>query len=203
MRDRWIRRATAAVVWCVAAFAAVVSYAHIYDLGRGHGGSRTAATLLPLSVDGLILAMSLVMLHEARNGRPAPFLGRAMLALGIAATLAANVTYGAAWGPVGAVIWAWPAVAFVGAVEVELILVRRASHQVPHEDPEPVRSLVPGSSEEAAIAAYAASVAGGNPLSERALAARFGITRPAARKIRTGLAPAGTNGHSAQPAAVT
>jgi hypothetical protein len=54
--DRVIRFATAAVVCAVAAFAAVVSYSHIYGLGRAHGQDGTAARLLPLSVDGLILA---------------------------------------------------------------------------------------------------------------------------------------------------
>ena len=54
--DRMIRLATAAVVCAVAAFAAVVSYSHIYGLGRVHGQDGTAARLLPLSVDGLILA---------------------------------------------------------------------------------------------------------------------------------------------------
>jgi hypothetical protein len=63
--DRLIRASTAAVVVAVAAFAAVVSYSHIYDLGRAHGQDGTAARLLPLSVDGLILAASLVLLHEA------------------------------------------------------------------------------------------------------------------------------------------
>ncbi len=46
--DRLIRIAAAGVVAAVAAFAAVVSYSHIYDLGRGHGGSVLAARLLPL-----------------------------------------------------------------------------------------------------------------------------------------------------------
>src|SRR5215472_10528968 len=75
--DRAIRAATAAVVAAVAAFAAVVSYSHVFDLGRLHGQSGTAARLLPLSVDGLIVAASLVLLHEARNGRPAPALAGA------------------------------------------------------------------------------------------------------------------------------
>ncbi|HEX3957083.1 MAG TPA: DUF2637 domain-containing protein [Trebonia sp.] len=38
---------------------------HIYGLGRTHGQDGTAARLLPLTVDGLILAASLVLLHEA------------------------------------------------------------------------------------------------------------------------------------------
>jgi Protein of unknown function (DUF2637) len=67
-----IRFATAAVVCAVAAFAAVVSYSHIYGLGRVHGQDGTAARMLPLSVDGLILTASLVLLHEARNDRDAP-----------------------------------------------------------------------------------------------------------------------------------
>jgi len=83
--DRIIRWLTAAVVLAVAGFAAVVSYSHIYDLGRAHGQVGTAARLLPLSVDGLILAAGLVLLHLARG----------CLWLGIGATVGANVAYGA------------------------------------------------------------------------------------------------------------
>jgi hypothetical protein len=93
-----IRFATAAVVCAVAAFAAVVSYSHIYGLGRVHGQDGTAARLLPLSVDGLILAASLVLLHEARNGRDAPGLARFMLWLGISATIGANIAFGTGYG---------------------------------------------------------------------------------------------------------
>jgi hypothetical protein len=88
--DRLTRTATAAVVVAVATCAAVVSYSHIYDLGRAHHQDGTALRLLPLSVDGLILAASLVLLHEARNGRPAPGLARFALWLGVGGTIAAN-----------------------------------------------------------------------------------------------------------------
>lgn len=40
--DRVIRLTMAAVVCAVAAFAAVVSYSHIYGLGRAHGQDGTA-----------------------------------------------------------------------------------------------------------------------------------------------------------------
>jgi len=102
--DRLIRFTTAAVVCAMAGFAAVVSYSHIYGLGRAHGQDGTAARLLPLSVDGLILAASLVLLHEARNDRDAPPLARLMLWLGIAATIGANIAYGAGYGLLGALI---------------------------------------------------------------------------------------------------
>jgi hypothetical protein len=81
--DKVIRAAMAAVVIAVAGFAAVVSYSHIYGPGRAHGQEGAAARLLPLSVDGLIVAVSLVLLHEARNGRAAPGLARVMLWLAI------------------------------------------------------------------------------------------------------------------------
>ena len=87
--DRVIRFVTAAVVCAVAAFAAVVSYSHIYG-SAGHGQDGAAARLLPFSVDGLILAASLVPLFEARNDRDAPALARCMLWLGIGAMIGAN-----------------------------------------------------------------------------------------------------------------
>ncbi len=76
-------------------------------------------------VDGLIVAASLVLLHEARNDRDAPALARFMLWLGISATIGANIAYGAGYGLLGALISAWPAVAFIGAVEIAM-QVRRA-----------------------------------------------------------------------------
>jgi Protein of unknown function (DUF2637) len=183
--DRLIRIAAAGVVAAVAAFAAVVSYSHIYDLGRGHGGSVLAARLLPLSVDGLILAMSLVMLHEARNGRPAPVLARCMLALGVTATLAANVAYGAAYGAVGAVIWAWPAVAFVGAVEVDLLLVRSArSTPAPVAVPAALGNghAVPEGGAEAAEL-YAAELTRGEVPSVRRVRREMHLGQPRAQQV--------------------
>ena len=171
-----IRFATAAVVCAVAAFAAVVSYSHIYGLGRAHGQDGTAARLLPLSVDGLILAASLVLLHEARDGRDAPRLARFMLWLGIAATVGANIAYGAGYGLLGALISAWPAVAFIGSVEIAMQQVRRA--RVPRATViGPAVPEVPGDVEQAVRVAYAASVAAGAPLSQRVMAERFGLSR--------------------------
>mgnify|MGYP001193226064 CR=1 FL=1 len=174
--DRVIRFTTAAVVYAVAAFAAVVSYSHIYGLGRAHGQDGTAARLLPLSVDGLILAASLVLLHEARNDRDAPALARFMLWLGIGATIGANIAYGAGYGLLGALISAWPAVAFIGTVEIAMQLVRRSRGPLAATSVAAVPE-VPGDVEQAVRAAYAASVAAGSPMSQRAMAERFGLSR--------------------------
>jgi hypothetical protein len=188
--DRVIRFATAAVVCAVAAFAAVVSDSHIYGLGRAHGQDGTAARLLPLSVDGLILAALLVLLHEARNGRDAPRLARFMLWLGIGATVGANIAFGAGYGLLGALISAWPAVAFIGSVEIAMQQVRRA------RGPRAAISgpAVPADVEQAVRAAYAASVAAGQPLSQRAMAERFGLSRRRVSQLVVQVTASG-NGH--------
>ncbi len=124
--DRVIRFVTALAVLAVAVIAAIVSYSHIYDLGRTHGQDGTAARLLPLSVDGLILAASLVLLLAARNHQRAPALPRFALWAGIGSTVAANLAYGVPYGPVGTIVPAWPGLAFVLAVEILLGMLRRS-----------------------------------------------------------------------------
>jgi len=102
--DKATKWSTAAAVIGVAAVAAVVSYEHAYALVRAHGETGWTAHLIPLTVDGLIWASSMVMLDSARRGVPMPPLARWLLGLGIAATLAANVAHGFGHGPIGAAV---------------------------------------------------------------------------------------------------
>jgi len=111
----------------VAAIAAIVSYSHIYDLGRAHGGTGTPARLLPLSVDMLILVGELMLLHEADTKGKRFILGWVLVWSGILATLAANVTYGAQFGLEGAVIWGWPAYSFILAAAGMVSVVKRSA----------------------------------------------------------------------------
>ena len=67
--DRGIRWSTALAVLGVAAMAAA-SYEHAYDLERAHGESGWTARMVPLTVDGLIYASSMVMLDSARRKAP-------------------------------------------------------------------------------------------------------------------------------------
>ena len=55
-----IRWSTAGAVLGVAAVAAVASYEHAYNLVRAHGESGWTAHMVPLTVDGLIYASSMV-----------------------------------------------------------------------------------------------------------------------------------------------
>src|SRR6202012_3694177 len=96
--DRVIRWSTALAVLGVAAVAAVASYEHAYDLVRAHGESGWTTRMVPLTVDGLIYASSMVMLDSARRGIQVPVLARWLLGLGIVATLAANVPHGLGHG---------------------------------------------------------------------------------------------------------
>jgi len=113
----------------VAAIAAIVSYSHIYDLGRAHGGSGVAARLLPLSVDMLILVGELMLLHEADAKGRRFMLGWVLVWSGILATLAANVAYGAQYGAVGALIWGWPAYSFILAAGGMVAVVKRGANR--------------------------------------------------------------------------
>jgi hypothetical protein len=82
----------------VAVVAAVVSCGHASALVREHGESGWTGHLIPLTVDGLIYASSMVMLDSARRKMPVPALARWLLGLGIVATLAAKVAYGLGTG---------------------------------------------------------------------------------------------------------
>jgi hypothetical protein len=125
VNDKLARALTGLAVIAVAVIAAAVSFAHIDALALSHGYTRGTARLLPFSVDGLIVASSMVLLTEARAQRNAPALARAGLVLGIAGTLAANVAYGVHFGPVGALVNAWPAGAFITATEIIVGQMRR------------------------------------------------------------------------------
>src|SRR5882757_8816148 len=125
--DRAIRLSTAAAVLAVTGIAAYVSYWHAYAVVRAHGESGITARLEPATIDGLVYASSMVVLYAARHRVPVPSLARWLLALGIIATLAANMAQGWSHGPVGAVIAAWPAVSLVGSYELLVWIIRTAA----------------------------------------------------------------------------
>ena len=180
----------------VAAIAAVVSYSHIRDLGRAYGGDVTASCLLPLSVDLLILVGELMLLHESDTAGHRFRPGWVLVVSGIAATMAANVTFGAQFGAVGAVIWGWPAYSFVLVAWGMVAMVKRAREP---QEPGAVPSVVPTGAENAAVMALRATLAAGNPYSANQLADKFSLTRAQVTKIRQQVL-AGSNGHQPQDA---
>jgi hypothetical protein len=177
-----IAGAATAVLCVVAASAVTVGSARAYALARGHGMDGPAAVLVAVSVGGLIVAASLVLLREARNGPGVPEMAENMLWLGSAVMAAADITSGARYGLLGAIIAAWPAVAFFGTVEMALELVHRARRHRHEASPAPAPAAS-GEVKHAVRVAYLASVQAGQPLSQRTMAARFGLSRHKIRQL--------------------
>jgi len=96
--DRAIRLSTAAAVLAVAGIAAYISHWHAYAVVRAHGENGITARLEPATIDGLVYASSMVVLYAARHRVRVPSLARALLGLGIAATLTSRLLDWAAGG---------------------------------------------------------------------------------------------------------
>ena len=114
------RRIAQASVCVVAAVAAVVSYAHMYELAA-LAGEGWRAWLLPLSVDGLLVVAGMSMYRSRAAGeRPTP-LAWASLAVGLTASLAANIAVaGPTWTE--RLVAGWPPLALALAFELLLQL---------------------------------------------------------------------------------
>ncbi|MEQ4719631.1 DUF2637 domain-containing protein [Nonomuraea sp. B19D2] len=123
--DAWIRRTTTTSVVLVAGIAAVVSYQHMHELAIRNGESWLGATLIPLAVDGMIVASSMSVLHASRCGRRGGVLPWVLLVVGSLASLAANVAI-ADPTLTARVIAAWPSFALIGAYEMLMGQIRQS-----------------------------------------------------------------------------
>lgn len=137
------RRIGIGATLAVAVIAAWISYWHAYEVAHDHGESTSSAHLLPGTIDGLVVASSVVLWHAARRGRRGPFLAYFALALGVGATLGANVLHGLGNGVIGAVVAAWPAVALVLAYELLMWMVRHDSREARPETSVPDDGMAP------------------------------------------------------------
>jgi hypothetical protein len=125
MTSSLVRVTTVGAVVVVAVIAAVVSYSHMQQLAAS-AGEDWRSWLIPLSIDGLVVAASMVLLTRRRTGLPGGPLAWGALGAGVGASLAANMAD--ARPEVTAVLVAgWPAVAFAVAFEL-LCQQRRAEH---------------------------------------------------------------------------
>jgi hypothetical protein len=133
-----VRVTTVGAVVVVAVIAAVVSYSHMQQLAAS-AGEDWRSWLIPLSIDGLVVAASMVLLTRRRTELPGGPLAWGALGAGVGASLAANMAD--ARPEVTAVLVAgWPAVAF--AVAFELLCQQRRAEQHHPTQPatEPVSS---------------------------------------------------------------
>jgi hypothetical protein len=189
--DPLIPITTAAAVATVAAVAAVISYRHAYELVSTHGETGMTARLVPFTVDGLILAASMLILDANRRRRPVPPLAHWCLGAGILATIGANLAHGLGHGPIGALVSAWPALALAGSFELLMALIRtdssadasagsaaRMHHPLPITDGDAPAALPEAPSVEQTVRAWHNA---GH--SQRAIARELNIDRRKAKRI--------------------
>jgi len=207
-----VRVVTVGAVLLVATVAAVVSYEHMREVAE-RAGEGWRAWLLPLSVDGLVVAASMALLTRRRAGLPGGRLAWCALLGGVGASLAANV---AAAEPTATarVVAAWPALAFAVAFEL-LLQQRRVPVVEPAVDDPPSPGPVvghPGGVDEPAARVGATAVepalevdplgaavaelvgtahAQGRPVGRRTVARELGVTEYRAGQL---LALTNTNG---------
>lgn len=172
-----------------AVFAAFASYQHIEHLTLKYGQPLSIARLMPASIDGVILAASLIMLYLSRRKITIPFRVRAVLWSGVILTLGANAIEGLPFGVIGIVLSTLSGASFVVLVEILMWFVhetRRDKSVTPlaglaggdeEQQGEAVIPNVPSDRYEAARVALEATIQAGNPFSQRQMMARFGLGR--------------------------
>lgn len=219
MSTEWVRRTAVASVLLVALVAAIVSYCHMAHLAE-ESGEEWRSRLIPLSVDGMLVASTLAIVVRRAGGLRATWVPWLGLTMGILASLAANVA-AARPDPISRIIAAWPPVALALSIETMVIVLREPAGKIvrnsgpkfgievqsetPAPSPvevvpapsKPKRTIVaPGSDKSSAESRARALVAENPTIGRRALMAGSGLKEYDARKLlEQARAEAPRNGH--------
>ncbi|OLB80345.1 MAG: hypothetical protein AUI14_06895 [Actinobacteria bacterium 13_2_20CM_2_71_6] len=114
----------------VTMIAAWSSWSHMVHVALKFGERPEVAYVLPISVDGMLVVASTAMVEDKLAGRSVRWSARVAFAVGVAASVAANIA--AAHPTVGArTVAAWPALAMLLVVEI----LSRARPAPYREDP--------------------------------------------------------------------
>ncbi|MFI7114501.1 DUF2637 domain-containing protein [Nonomuraea sp. NPDC050227] len=113
-------------MFVLAAIAAVVSFRHMRELALAHGEDELAAALIPLAVDGTIVAASMSLLRASRQGLRGGLLPWALLIISSLASIGANVAV-AEPSVIARLIAGWPSLALIGAYEMLMCQVRQSA----------------------------------------------------------------------------
>jgi len=129
--DTAIRAGAGVTVLALAGIAGAISYSHMTGLAEAHGEHGWRGHAFPLSVDGVEVVASLVLLADRRAGRSSGLLPWAALVAGTAASFSANIAVGGAdW--IGRAVAGWPAFALLVAVKLLFgLLDHRSAVPVP------------------------------------------------------------------------
>jgi hypothetical protein len=195
------RAALAAITLLVAAASAASfteSYRGLYDWASQHGLSGPWAAIWPLQVDVFIAVGELALFVALADGwQRRSRIGAWLVTLaGLAVSVAGNVGHVAGTGLASRATAAVPPLAAAAALAVGLGVLKRVVEKH-HEQPAVTvpAQTAPADAQDAARLALAASVAAGNPISQRQMIARFGLSRAQATKVRQAVLAA-SNGHA-------
>jgi hypothetical protein len=208
VRAWWSRLTAGLALVVVASVTGVISYTHVYDLTVSLHQPVMVARLMPFGVDGLIVVGSVVLLQAAPGQTWLGWLG---VIPGVAASLFANVESGLRWGPLAAAWAGVPAASFALATFLlERWLKAQASHggqggtqaASAHDGrvgegtpPNQCSHGVAATAEDGVVQAFLhARDCVEAPLSQRHLAAAFGVSRPKVAEL-VGPLLAEVNGH--------
>ena len=183
----------------------VLSYRGLFDWARYHGWPWYLAPLFPLLIDLLIIAGEVVLFVAAIDGKTPRRVRAAAWVIVVAFTalsVIGNVGHAATSDVLTRGGWGLPPVVLAVALGFGLGELKRQAAKyrqnvagerslpgVSSRSPATPPGTVPSDAEHAAQLALAASAAAGNPLSQRQLMTRFGITRTAERTVRQRVLP--------------
>ena len=194
-QQTWARTAMGVTLFAVAAITtitAAVSYEHEYELARRTGQAPWVSSMLPFTVDGMILGASVVLVWAASVGIRRPGRPLVVLLVGIGATIGANLAFGLGDGWLGAAVSAWSGVALILISDVAMWLTGALRRLSAADDPRPELGCTcppqpppPLTPAEVLAAARAELRERGEAAGELALAERFGWTR---HQVRSALA---------------
>jgi hypothetical protein len=109
----------------VIAVAVAISYSHMFDWALANREPRWRAHLSPISVDGAMLAASLVMYADARMRNRKDWLAYLTMLAGIGWSVLANMNYDVVSTAAAKAIAAWPPLSLAVSVELVLRFIRR------------------------------------------------------------------------------
>lgn len=123
----------AVAVLAVAIIGFMISFSHMFDWAQANGDPEWRARAFPLSVDGAIIAASLVLYTDSRAGRKADKVAYLITMAGLAWSVGANVAHDWVSPAAEMLIAVWPPVAMFLSVELLLRFARRTRGQADAE----------------------------------------------------------------------
>lgn len=128
MTPKTIRRAMLVIIWVVTLCSFSLSFAGIQSLGVASGYAPWLASLLPICLDGLVLAGSIVILDAEARGLSNRY-GWLITLVGVSASVAANVASAMSSGITAQLVHALPPVVLALTLEAWLATMRGSVRQ--------------------------------------------------------------------------